>query len=69
MVHWLLLEKSTKYTSNDLSQRNKAFLQLANYLLQNDNTGRAYNFYDSLQMDDPALKDPEAITKRKTDIG
>jgi outer membrane protein assembly factor BamD (BamD/ComL family) len=64
-----LLEKSTKYTSNDFSQRNKAFLQLAELSFVQRKYRQAYNFYDSLKMDDPALKDPEAITKRKTILG
>ncbi len=64
-----LLEKSTKFTSNDPSLRNKAFLQLAELSFARKQYRQAYNFYDSLRMDDPALKDPEAITKRKTILG
>jgi hypothetical protein len=60
-----LLQKSTKYASNDPSQRNKAFLQLAELSFNKHQYRQAYNFYDSLRMDDPALKDPEAITGRK----
>lgn len=65
----VLLEKSTKYTSNDPSQRNKAFLQLAELSFAKRRYRQAYNFYDSLKMDDPALKDPDAITKRKNILG
>ena len=64
-----LLEKSTKYTSNEPSLRNKAFLQLAELSYAKHHYRQAYNYYDSLRMDDPALKDPEAITKRKTILG
>ncbi|MBC7949213.1 MAG: tetratricopeptide repeat protein [Chitinophagaceae bacterium] len=65
----VLLEKSTKYASNDLSQRNKAFLQLAELSFNKRRYRHAYNFYDSLQIGDPALKDPEAITNRKRIAG
>jgi hypothetical protein len=65
----VLLAKSTKYASNDLSQRNKAFLQLAELSFAKRQYRQAYNFYDSLKMDDPALKDPDAITKRKVILG
>ncbi len=30
---------------------------------------QAYNFYDSLRLDDPALKDPDAITEQKRNLG
>ncbi|MDP4262901.1 MAG: hypothetical protein Q8941_10245 [Bacteroidota bacterium] len=60
-----LLAKSTKYASNDPAQRNRAFLQLAELSFNKHQYRDAYNFYDSLRMDDPALKDPEAIQKRK----
>jgi tetratricopeptide (TPR) repeat protein len=64
-----LLEKSTKYASNDPSLRNKAFLQLAELSFFKKKYRQAYNFYDSLRMDDPALKDPDAITRRKNILG
>lgn len=60
-----MLLKSTKYTSNNPSQRNKAFLQLAELSFSKRRYRHAYNFYDSLNLADPELKDPEAITKRK----
>jgi hypothetical protein len=65
----LLLAKSTKYTSNDPAQRNKAFLQLAELSFNKGEYRNSYNFYDSLRVDDPALKDPEAIAKRKKVAG
>jgi outer membrane protein assembly factor BamD (BamD/ComL family) len=64
-----LLLKSTKYTSNNPAQRNKAFLQLAELSFAKRQYRQSYNFYDSLQMDDPALKDPEGITQRKNILG
>ena len=60
-----LLMKSTRYTSNDPSLRNKAFLQLAELSFAKKQFRQSYNFYDSLQMGDPALHDPEAILNRK----
>lgn len=61
-----MLLKSTKYTSNNPSQRNKAFLQLAELSFGKRRYRQAYNFYDSLNLADPELEDPDAITKRKT---
>ena len=60
-----LLLKSTKYTTNNSSQRNKAFLQLAELSFVKRQYRQSYNFYDSLQLGDPSIKDPEAITARK----
>lgn len=60
-----LLLKSTKYTANNPSQRNKAFLQLAELSFIKRQYRQSYNFYDSLQLGDPSIKDPEAITARK----
>ena len=60
-----LLLKSTKYASNNPAQRNKAFLQLAELSFEKRKYRQSYNFYDSLQLDDPALKNPEAIAARK----
>lgn len=64
-----LLLKSTKYASNDPAQRNKAFLQLAELSFLKKQYRNSYNFYDSLQLNDPAIKDPEAIEARKTILG
>ncbi|HKZ67040.1 MAG TPA: hypothetical protein VJ111_11810, partial [Chitinophagaceae bacterium] len=60
-----LLLKSTKYTTNNPSQRNKAFLQLAELSFVKRQYRQSYNFYDSLQLGDPTIKDPEAIRARK----
>ncbi|MBL7741117.1 MAG: tetratricopeptide repeat protein [Chitinophagaceae bacterium] len=64
-----LLLKSTQYTSNDPSQRNKAFLQLAELSFAKKHFRNAYNFYDSLNMGDPSIKNPEAIADRKKAAG
>ena len=60
-----LLLKSTKYTANNPAQRNKAFLQLAELSFIKRKYRQSYNFYDSLQLDDPAITDPDAIISRK----
>ena len=64
-----LLQKSTQFTSNDATLRNKAFLQLAELSFARKEYRQSYNFYDSLQLDDPSLKDPESIRTRKTMLG
>ncbi len=60
-----LLLKSTEYSSNNLEQRNKAFLQLAELTFAKRLYRQSYNFYDSIRLDDPSLKDVEGITNRK----
>ena len=64
-----LLQKSTQYTSNNAAQRNRAFLQLAELSFARKEYRQAYNFYDSLRLDDPALKNVEAISARKATLG
>jgi hypothetical protein len=64
-----LLLKSTQYNSNNAGARNKAFLQLAELHFAKKEYRKAYNFYDSLRMDDPMLKDPSAIERRKEMLG
>lgn len=61
-----LLLKSTKYTTNNPSQRNKAFLQLAELSYQKKMYRESFNFYDSLKLDDPSITDPEMILARKS---
>jgi hypothetical protein len=60
-----LLIRSTKYATNNTSQRNKSFLQLAELSFDKRLYRQSYNFYDSLQLSDPVIKDPEAIAIRK----
>ena len=64
-----LLLKSTQYTSANAAQRNKAFLQLAELSYGKKLYRPAYNFYDSLKLDEPSLKNPEAIKARKEMLG
>ncbi len=64
-----LLLKSTQVASNNLSQRNKAFLQLAELAFAKKQYRLSYNFYDSIRLDDPELKNPETIESRKEMLG
>ena len=64
-----LLLKSTQYSSNDPTQRNKAFLQLAELSFAKQQYRQAYNFYDSLRLDDPSLKDVDKLTAKKEMLG
>ena len=65
-----LLLKSTQYStgSND-AQRNKAFLQLAELFFTKKQYRPAYNYYDSLKLDEPSLKNVDALTTRKQMLG
>ncbi len=64
-----LLKKSTQFSSNSPSQRNKAFLQLAELSYAKQQYHQAFNFYDSIRLDDPTLKDVDAIKQRKLMLG
>ncbi|HEX5651549.1 MAG TPA: hypothetical protein VFX58_00655 [Chitinophagaceae bacterium] len=64
-----LLLKSTQFSNNNPSNRNKAFLKLAELSFAKKLYRPAYNFYDSLRLDDPELKDPQAILDRKEMLG
>ena len=63
-----LLQKSSQFASNDPTLRNRVFLQLAELSFAKKDYRRAANFYDSLRLDDPSLKDVDAITARKTTL-
>jgi outer membrane protein assembly factor BamD (BamD/ComL family)/predicted negative regulator of RcsB-dependent stress response len=63
-----LLQKSSQFASNDPALRNRVFLQLAELSFAKKDYRKAANFYDSLRLDDPSLKDVEAITARKTTL-
>ena len=65
----ILLLKSTQYTSNNPSQRNKAFLQLAELSFERKHYRQAYNFYDSMKLDDPSLKNADELQARKKMLG
>lgn len=60
-----LLLKSTQFVSNNTEQRNKTFLQLAELSFEKKQYRQAFNYYDSLQLNDPSIKDVNAITARK----
>lgn len=59
------LLKSVSYPEGNIAQRNKAFLELAEINFAKRNYLKAHNFYDSLQMGDPELPEPEKIAARK----
>ena len=65
----VLLLKSTQYSSNNPAQRNKAFLKLAELSFDKQQYRQAYNFYDSLRLDDPSLKDVDKLTAKKEMLG
>ncbi len=56
---------STVYNENNLSLKNKAFLNLAEINYQLKNYKQSYNFYDSLQAGDTTLKNFAEIQLRK----
>ena len=63
-----LLKKSTQFPGNDPSQRNKAFLQLAELSLSKKLYRQAFNYYDSLNLNDPSIKNADAITALKKSL-
>jgi len=60
-----LLLKSTKFSSNDPSQRNKAFLEVATIYYSRKEYRKAAAFYDSLNFSDPTLKNPDELKSRQ----
>ena len=64
-----LLEKAAKFDHGNPSQRNKAYLKLAELAFANKDYRKAYNFYDSVRLDDPGLPDVEAINAKKEMLG
>jgi outer membrane protein assembly factor BamD (BamD/ComL family) len=60
-----LLIKATEYNGGNISQRNKAYLKLADLAFANKDYLQAKNFYDSLNLSDPDLKDVATIRQRK----
>lgn len=60
-----LLIKSTQYTSNDPSQRNRAFLQLSDISYDRKQYRAAASWLDSLNFNDQNLKDPQVLQARK----
>ena len=64
-----LLLKSTQFANNNPAQRNRAFLQLAELSFARQQYRQAYNYYDSLRLDDPSIKNLQEITDRKKSLG
>lgn len=60
-----LLLKGLKYNNGNVALRNKAFLQMGELAFAQKQYRPAYNFYDSIKLDDPALKDGENIKKKR----
>ena len=66
---YALLLKGSRYNNGNDGLQNKAFLQLAEMAFEKKQYRQAYNFYDSLKLNDPALTDLEKINDRKTKLG
>ncbi len=64
-----LLMSSLQVPSNNPSQRNQAFVQLARLCLEQKQYRQAYNFYDSIKLDDPKLLNPDSIRQWKDALG
>jgi hypothetical protein len=60
-----LLSKGTKYISEKSNLRNRIFLQMAELSFTSSLYRQSANFYDSIQMGDPVITDPQAITAKK----
>jgi outer membrane protein assembly factor BamD (BamD/ComL family)/predicted negative regulator of RcsB-dependent stress response len=66
---YALLQKGARYASGNSRQRNKIFLQLGEMAFSKKLYRAAFNFYDSLNLNDTALHDVAQITKRKDMLG
>ena len=64
-----LLEKATRYDHGNPAQRNKAYLKLAELAFASKDYRQAYNFYDSVRLDDPELKNVDSINAKKEMLG
>lgn len=60
-----MLTRGTKYLSRNSNLRNRLFMQMAELSFEKGLYRQSANFYDSLQMDDPTITDPESITIKK----
>ena len=63
------LGKSVGFNSGNEMLRNKAFLQMGDLAFAQKKYRLAYNYYDSVRLNDPNLKDPQMITNRKKLLG
>jgi len=59
------LEKSTKNNTNNPGLKNKAFLQMAELAFQQKKYKLARNFYDSVDVRDPGLKNVDEIVAKQ----
>ncbi len=59
------LKKSTENNTNNPTLRNKAFLQMANLAFDQKKYRFASSLYDSVDLNDPGLKDPREYVTRK----
>jgi outer membrane protein assembly factor BamD (BamD/ComL family) len=66
---YALLLKAAHYSSANIEQRNKIFLQLGEMAFTKKLYRTAYNFYDSLNLNDTSLHDLASIRKRKDMLG
>ena len=64
-----MLLKATQFDNGNPTQRNRAYLKLAELAYADRDYRQAYSFYDSLRFNDPALKNRDAITHRKEILG
>ncbi|MER3499116.1 MAG: hypothetical protein C4308_11025 [Chitinophagaceae bacterium] len=60
-----LLMKAALYDNGNITQRNRVYLKLATLAFDQKNYKLASNFYDSLQLNNPELKDTAAIRLRR----
>ncbi|MBS1920345.1 MAG: hypothetical protein JST17_08835 [Bacteroidetes bacterium] len=66
---YTLLLKAAKYSTGDIKQRNKIFLQLGEMAFAKKLYRPAYNFYDSLNLNDTSLHDLPQLQSRKEMLG
>ena len=59
------LLKSVKYNNENVDQRNRSFLYLADLAFEKKEYELAYSAYDSLDINSPVVKDPAIISLRK----
>ena len=65
----LYLGKSAEFNTDKTNLKNKAWLQLAEIAFKQKKYRIAHNGYDSLDLNDPLLKDIENITNKKRLLG
>ncbi len=63
------LKKSTQNNLADMPFRNKTFILLGDLAFQQKKYELAFNSYDSLELSDPGIENPESIEERKQLLG